>query len=165
MTMGWHPRWQLSVRLGSENSQMNCFCHPRGYPEAKLGKFRWRKRCEKMAKLERKEEEMRTFHKFYSFHILFLIGIPHKFSMSILHLSDNHCQLFRWIQNWRGVNIVCSIYQAVLEDICDRLGLLRAQLPLCGHSLSHLLSIQNFCVKMLTHHILIWCTYYIFNVI
>ncbi len=50
MTMGWHPRWQLSVRLGSENSQMNCFCHPRGYPEAKIGKFHWRKRCQKMAK-------------------------------------------------------------------------------------------------------------------
>lgn len=23
-----------ALRLGSENSQMNCFCHPRGYPEA-----------------------------------------------------------------------------------------------------------------------------------
>lgn len=154
MTMGWHPRWQLSVRLGSENSQMNCFCHPRGYPEAKLGKFRWRKRCEKMAKLGLKEEEMRTFHKFYSFHI-FDWNSP-----QILHVDSplkwqSLPALFRWIQNWRGVNIVCSIYQAVLEDICDRLGLLRAQLPLCGHSLLHLLSIQNFCVKILTHHILI----------
>lgn len=25
----------LCPRLGSENSQMNCFCHPRGYPEAR----------------------------------------------------------------------------------------------------------------------------------
>lgn len=163
MTMGWHPRWQLSVRLGSENSQMNSFATREAILRQSLGSFVEEKDVKRWQNLDEKKRKWEHSISFIGF--TFLIGIPHKFSMSILHLSDNHCQLFRWIQNWRGVNIVCSIYQAVLEDICDRLGLLRAQLPLCGHSLLHLFSIQNFCVKILTHHILIWCTYYIFNVI
>ena len=96
---------------------------------------------------------MRTFHIF----LHFLIGVLQEFSIYRFSTeSDNHCQLFRWIQNCRSVNTVCRIYQAVLEDICDRLGLLRAQLPLCAHSLVHLLSIQNFCVKILADHIISW---------
>ena len=139
--MGWHARWQRFVflRLASENSQMNSFCHPRGKAwEVSLKKKMW------------KDGKTLTKRKWEHSH--FLTGILQEFSMSFLHLRDNHCQLFRWIQNCRGVNIVCSIYQAVLEDICDWLGLLWAQLPLCGHSLFHLLSIQNFCVKIYILH-------------